>query len=123
MFKIMCSRNNPMLVNLKKFCMRFRFKYLLLGSKETFVGSILTAQFPNVVVYIFVYTLLLSGIIPDFKVNVYGHIAFVFSCVFIAVYSFFNEVLYDSAEDMRFNVTNGLFNTLFGMFISPKRPI
>lgn len=123
MFKIMCSRYNPILVGFEKFCMRFRFKYLLLGSKETFVGSILTAQFPNVVVYIFIYTLLLSGIIPDFKVNVYGHFAFAFSCLFITVYSFFNEVLYDSADDMRKTVINGFFNTLFGMFISPKRPI
>jgi hypothetical protein len=122
MSEIMFSRNT-ILVSLKKLCMKFRFKYLLLGSKETFVGSFLTGQFPNVVVYIFIYTLLLSGIISDFKVNVYMHLVFAFSCLFITAYSFFNEVLYDSADDMRKTVVNGFFNMLFGMFISPKRPI
>lgn len=79
----------------------FRSKYLLLGSKDTYLGSFLAGQFPSVVVYIFIYTLLLSGIISDFKVNVYMNIMFLLSIIFMTVYSFFNEVLYDSADDMR----------------------
>lgn len=110
-------------VNYDKFVIEFRLKYLAIGSKNTFVGSFLTAQFPNVVIYIFVYTFLLTGIIPDFKINIYMNLMFLLSILFMTVYSFFNEVLYDSADDMRRTVLYNTINKFLDMFIGVKRPI
>lgn len=102
----------------KKFIMKFRYKYLLRGSKETVVGILLVALFPTVYAYI----LLLSGIISEFKINIYGHTMFFLSFLFIIAYSFFNEVLYDSHEDMNFVVFMVTLGTVISLFITAKLP-
>lgn len=102
-----------------EFAMKFRYKFLLKGSKETALGKVLRGLFPSA----FVYVLLLSNIIAEFKPDVYMHLVFFVTIVFLSVYSFFNEVLYDSHEDMQNTVLENLYLMLFGIFWSPKRPI
>lgn len=116
--------------NIDKFIFEFRGKYLVLGSKGTKLGSVLTAQFPKVVIYMFTYILLLDSSVSYLNLNVNGydlniikHIAFGLSIVFIAVYSFFNEVLYDSADDMRRTVMINTFKRLISIFFGIKRAI
>lgn len=90
----------------------------------------LSASFPKVVIYMFTYILLLSGSISYLNLNVYGfdlniikHIEFGLSIIFIAMYSFFNEVFYDSADDMRRTVLINTFKRLIRIFTGMRSQV
>jgi len=92
-----------MLVLDNSFYKSFRNRFLSIGS-NTVMRYVLTNLFIPAYIYMIVYILLLSDIIPTYELNVKHLVLAVLSFLFISVYSFFNEILYKSHIDMLWTI-------------------
>lgn len=101
---------------------KIRYKYLLKGSKSFGLGIILQGLFPTAYANLFVYILLLSGIIPNFEINIYSHFSFALSLIFLTIYSFFNEVIYNSHEEMNLIVFFSSLGNILAYFFAMNYP-
>ena len=95
----------------------FRNRFLLIGS-NTGIKFTLQSLFIPAYIYIIIYTLLLTGIIPEVELNVKHLIIVILSFLLISVYSFFNEVLYKSHMEMLWTIFGSSLMYLISIFMS-----
>lgn len=93
-----------------------RARALKLVSKNTRIGKALLTYFPLAIKTLLSSSFLQTGIIAEFNLNIYLNGAFLLSFLFVAVFSFFSESLFETDEELENYVKEKIFFSLNKIF-------
>lgn len=89
---------------------------LKLVSKNTLVGKSLKTFFPVAIITLLSSSFLHNTSIAQFHINVYLNWTFLLSFLFVSVFSFFSESLFETDKELESYVKTRMFPTLLKIF-------